>query len=97
MGMQNLFKLSADITTANKTAMSELLASLIGINAILITERGFRIITTIAGESTEELNRWFLKSLKMIDPKATIRAEWTTEGKTKEFVNQSPKMSTDFR
>jgi hypothetical protein len=67
------------------------LTEIVGVNAILKTDNGFKVKTTMEGESARELNRSFLSSLRQVEKKTTLRAEWTFDGTTERFFDYVPK------
>lgn len=71
------FKVVADISTIDPKRIEPVLTELVGVNAVLRTDNGFRIRTTMEGESGMELNRFLLSALRRVENKTTLRAEWT--------------------
>ena len=88
---QKKFVLVADISTTNQEAVELVLLKLVGVNAIMITDGGFKVRTTMEGESAGELNRSFLSALRGAEKKTTLRAEWTCDGTTERFFDYGPK------
>jgi hypothetical protein len=89
--LQKKFALVADISTANQEAVEKVLLKLVGVNAIMITDGGFKVKTTMEGESARELNRSLLSALRRAEKKTTLRAEWTYDGTTERFFDYVPK------
>ncbi len=85
------FTLLADISTTNREAVEKVLLKLVGVNAIMITDGGFKVKTTMEGESARELNRSLLSALRRVDKQTTLRAEWTFDGTTERFFDYVPK------
>ena len=79
------FKVVADISTIDPKRIEPVLTELVGVNAVLRTDNGFRIRTTMEGESGMELNRFLLSALRRVENKTTLRAEWTCDGTTERF------------
>jgi hypothetical protein len=85
------FVLVANINTDDPTKIEKALSELVGVNAILRTENGFRVKTTMEGLSAREMNRSFLSALRSVVKKTTIRAEWTHDKTTERFFDYVPK------
>ena len=86
-----IFWLKAEITTANPEGIEAALADLVGVNAILKTDKGFRVNTTMSGENARDLNRSFLSALRRVSKMTTLRAEWTSDGVTERFFDYVPR------
>ena len=84
------FALLADIRTDNPAKIQAALIELVGVDAMLRTDRGFWIRTTMVGQSASELNRVFLSALRRLEAKATVRAEWTHGNTTERFMDFDP-------
>jgi len=54
-------------------------------------EGGFIIKAEMTGENTRDLNRELLSSLRKIEKKARLRAEWTSGKITERFFGYVPK------
>ena len=85
------FGLKAEITTADPEGIEAALADLVGVNAMLKTDRGFTINTNITGESARDLNRSFLSALRRVSKMTTLRAEWTADGLTERLFDYVPR------
>ncbi|MCL4518121.1 MAG: hypothetical protein M1587_02875 [Thaumarchaeota archaeon] len=85
------FVLVANINTEDPTKIEEALSELVGVDAILRTEDGFRVKTTMEGVSAREMNRSFLSALRSVENKTTMRAEWTHDSTTERFFDYVPK------
>ena len=85
------FVLVANITTEDPAKIEKVLAALVGVDAMLRTEDGFKIKTTMEGMSAREMNRSFLSALRRIVKKTTLRAEWTCDRTTERFFDYVPK------
>lgn len=85
------FALVATINTDDPARIERILAELVGVNAILRTEDGFRVKTTMEGASAREMNRSLLSALRRIVKKTTLRAEWTCDKTTERFFDYVPK------
>lgn len=85
------YVLKADIRTANPEAVEAELRDLLGADAIMDTDGGFKVTATVAGENARELNRSFLSALRRVEKKTILRAEWTNEGITERFFDYVPR------
>ena len=85
------FGLKAEIATADPGGIEAVLADLVGVNAILKTDKGFRINTTMSGESARDLNRSLLAALRRVSKMTTLRAEWTADGLTERLFDYVPR------
>ncbi len=85
------FVLVANINTDDPTRIEKTLSELVGVNAMLRTENGFRVKTTMEGESAREMNRSLLSALRSVVKKTTLRAEWTYDKTTERFFDYVPK------
>ncbi len=85
------FVLVASITTDDPLRIEKTLIELVGVNAVLRTEEGFRVKTTMKGVSAREMNRAFLSALRRVAGKTTLRAEWTHDMTTERFFDYVPK------
>ena len=57
------FIVVGDISTVDPSRILTVLTELVGVNAIMITDGGFKVKTTMEGESARELNRAFIEDL----------------------------------
>lgn len=85
------FVLVANINTEDPARIEKVLTELVGVNALLRTEDGFRVKTTMEGVSAREMNRSFLSALRSVVKKTTLRAEWTCDKTTERFFDYVPK------
>ncbi len=85
------FVLVANINTEDPAKIEKVLSELVGVDAILRTEDGFRVKTTMEGVSAREMNRSFLSALRSVARKTTLRAEWTYDKTTERFFDYVPK------
>ncbi|MCL4540160.1 MAG: hypothetical protein M1378_11300 [Bacteroidetes bacterium] len=84
------FVLAADVTAGDPAKIQGALIELVGIDAVLRTDHGFHVRTTVEGRNAIELNRGFLSALRRTEPSATLRSEWTCDGMAEQFVNFDP-------
>ena len=85
------FVLSANISTEDPSAIQQILSKLVGVDAIIQTEKGFKVRTTMQGENARDLNRTLLSALRSVVKKTTLRAEWTHDKTTERFFDYVPK------
>ena len=85
------FVLVADINTEDPAKIEKVLSELVGVNAILWTENGFKVKTTMEGVSAREMDRSFLSALRSVAKRATLRAEWICDDTTERFFDYVPK------
>lgn len=84
------FALVADILTEEPAKIHKVLVELVGVNAMLRTDRGFWVRTTMEGRSAAELNRIFLSSIRRCETKVRLKAEWTHGQTTERFTDFDP-------
>ena len=89
--MNKRFVLVANINTEDPAKIEKALSELVGVNAILRTEDGFKVKTTMEGVSAREMNRSFLSALRSVEKKTTLRSEWTCDHTTERFFDYVPK------
>ncbi len=90
MGVKK-FTLAADIITDAPKEIEPVLTELVGADAILRIDHGFRVRATMEGETARELNRGLLSALRRVSKRTTLRAEWTNNGLTERFFDYVPK------
>ncbi|HUI29343.1 MAG TPA: hypothetical protein VLX91_03925 [Candidatus Acidoferrales bacterium] len=81
------FRLSAEISTSDTKKIEPVLTKVIGVNGIIRTEKGFKVKTTIEGQSATELNLELLSALKRVEKETVLRAKWTTGRTTEWFID----------
>ncbi len=86
----NRFVLVADVTACDPARILGALIEMVGVDALLRTDRGFHVRTTVEGRDAFELNREFLSVLRRAEPSATLRSEWVCDGTAEQFVNFEP-------
>ncbi len=89
--MNKRFVLVANINTEDPAKIEKALSELVGVNAILRTEDGFKVKMTMEGVSAREMNRSFLSALRNVEKKTTLRSEWTCDKTTERFFDYVPK------
>jgi len=90
--VSRLFQLVADVSSADPAAIEQLLRGLVD-GDITPTSGGFHVVATLWGESAKELNRVLLSSLRRVERRTRLRAEWTTGGVTERFFDYVSKGS----
>lgn len=85
------YALKATVETADPEGIRRVLEELFGVDAFMLTDGGFRVSSFMVGASAIELNRSFLERLHRIEKRTTLRAEWTNEGSTEEFLDYEPR------
>jgi hypothetical protein len=99
------FALEASVNTDNPTAIFPALKRLIGkAGTVKKTAAGvaqhsgkgeFNVRASLEGESSKELNRALLSSLRAIEKKTRLRAKWTAQGRTESYFDYVLKKVTD--
>jgi predicted component of type VI protein secretion system len=84
------FDLVADVSSADSAAVEPLLRGLVG-GEITLTPDGIHVVATLAGESARDLNRSLLSTLRRVERRTRLRAEWTADGVTERFFDYIPK------
>lgn len=84
------FGLVAEISTGDPGKIQEALIRLVGVDAMLRTDRGFRVKTTMEGQSAAELNCGLLSTLRRLEGAVALETEWTHDEKTERFFDSNP-------
>ncbi len=74
-----LFRLVGEVRTAAKSEVSRVLHELLPGGQVRNTDAGFEVEAQLEGESAQELNRTLLSTLRRIERRTTLRAEWSSE------------------
>lgn len=85
------FSLIASISTDSPEKIRAVLDKLLVKGSIETVAGGFAIRADMAGTSARDLNRELLSSLRKIEKKTRLRAEWTSGKITKKFFDYVPK------
>ena len=81
-------KLTANISSANPSAIKPVLERIIGSNGtIKPTTDGFDVSAEFEGETAKELNRTILSELRRTEKKTRLRAEWTSDGTVEKYFD----------
>lgn len=82
------YKVSARVRSANPEGVRSVLAASFPRGSIRAEEDGFLIEAEADGESAKELNRSLLSSLRRVEKRTTLRAEWTSaDGTTERYFD----------
>jgi len=91
--MMKQFRLAADVRTSNPDGVRRLLEAFAVDGDIEDTDLGFMVRVALTGESAKELNRSLLSSLRKVERRTTLRAEWTANGTIERFFDYVSKGS----
>lgn len=80
------FYLAADVSSDNPAAIGVVLRELVGATVTEIPG-GFHIEATIAGGSAQDCNRVLLSSLRRVEKRTRLRAEWTAGNVTARYFD----------
>jgi hypothetical protein len=83
--MEN-FDLVADITSAQPVPIRAALTNLID-GTVTATSNGFHVEGQVSGDDPQDVNRQLFTTLRRIEPRTTLRAQWTHEGTVYRFVD----------
>jgi hypothetical protein len=81
-----LLELSADVSSAQPAPIRAALVNLIE-GTVTPTSTGFRVEGTMEGEDPETANRQLFTTLRRIEPRTTLRAQWKVDGMIHRFVD----------
>lgn len=81
---RKLFKIVARVRSANLSAIKPALKEIVPEDSIVTEGDELAVEAEVAGESARELNRLLLSSLRRIEKRTTLRAEWTSPNGVKE-------------
>ena len=77
--MTKYFKLIARVSSANPQAIRPVLENLVTQGSVKEVEEEFLVEAEMEGESAKELNRSLLSSLRRVEKRTRLRAEWTSD------------------
>jgi hypothetical protein len=90
------FKLSARVSSSNPQAIRPVLENLITQGSVQEVKEEFQVEAGMEGESAKELNRFLLSSLRRIEKRTRLRAEWTSDdGITQKFFDYVLKSTSE--
>jgi hypothetical protein len=82
------FKLTARVSSSNPQAIRPVLENLITQGSVQEVKEEFQVEAGMEGESAKELNRFLLSSLRRVEKRTRLRAEWTSDdGITQRFFD----------
>lgn len=83
------------MSSSNLQAIKPVLEQLIKSGSVKEAESEFIVEAEMAGGSAKELNRSFLSTLRRVEKKTRLRAEWTSDnGTTQRFFDYVLKKTT---
>ena len=81
-------KLTANISSANPSAIKPVLERIISNNGtIKPTTDGFDVNAEFKGETAKDLNRRILSELRRTEKKTRLRAEWASDGTVEKYFD----------
>ncbi len=93
----NKFSLRAEITTTKPRTLEKRLIEIVGIDAVLRTESGFIVRTTMEGKSAKDLNTSFLSALRLVDDDVRMKSKWTIGAQSELFYDFGPRVRVQSR
>jgi hypothetical protein len=87
--VENLtFDLVADVSSAQPVPIRAALTNLID-GTVSATSNGFHVEGQVGGDDIEGAHRQLFSTLRRIEPRTSLRAEWTHDGTVYRFVDNS--------
>ena len=77
--MNKYFKLIARVSSSNPQAIRPVLENLVTQGSVKEIDEEFIVEAEMKGESAKELNRSLLSSLRRVEKRTRLRAEWTSD------------------
>ena len=81
-----IFEISADVSSAQPVPIRAALVNLVD-GTITPTSNGFRVEGVVEGADPETANRQLFTTLRRIEPRTTLRAQWKVDGTIHRFVD----------
>jgi hypothetical protein len=81
-----ILEISADVSSAQPVPIRAALANLVE-GTITPPSNGFRVEGVVEGVDPETANRQLFTTLRRIEPRTTLRAQWKVEGTIHRFVD----------
>lgn len=82
------YALKARISSDNIVAVKSVVQSFVGDSGTVVEAEGeLEVSATLSGESSKELNRQLLSSLRRVEKKTRLRSEWTTSETTERYFD----------
>jgi hypothetical protein len=92
------FKLSANVSSSNPSAIKPVLERVVGSNgSIKPTSDGFEVNAEFKGESARDLNRMLLSELRKAEKRTRLRSEWTCEDTVEKFFDYALKQTKKLK
>ena len=89
------FQLRARVSSSHPQAIRPVLENLITQGSVKEVKGEFQVEAGMDGESAKELNRLLLSSLRRVEKRTRLRAEWTSDdGITQRFFDYVLKSTT---
>ena len=89
---EKIFKLSAQINSANTAVIKLVLENAIGKEgSVKSSGDGFQVSAELRGECARDLNRKLLSELRRAEKKTRMRSQWTCEGTIEKFFDYALK------
>ena len=88
---KRVFELSANVSTENPRAIRPVLEDLIEHGTVTPTDDGFQVKAKMIGESARDLNRTLLSTLRRVEKKTRLRAEWAFGKDVERFFDYASK------
>jgi hypothetical protein len=86
------YRLTAIVRSAELDAVGAALQSYLGREAAIVREpEEIRVTAARAGTDARTLNRDLLSTLRRVERRTTLRAEWTAGDRTERFFDYVPK------
>lgn len=85
------FTVVASVSSDSPSRIKPVLDGLFPAGSVKKTEGGYIVKADMSGESARDLNRELLSSLRKVEKKTRLRAEWTSSKITEKFFDYVPK------
>jgi len=85
-----LYRLSAEVSSENLSAIHPLLTQLTG-GQVTTTTKGLHVEGAMEGTDPRDVNRRLLSALRRVERRTRLRAEWTGGGTIYRFFDYVPK------
>jgi hypothetical protein len=79
-------EISADVSSAQPVPIRAALVNMVD-GTVTATANGFRVEGSVEGDDPESANRQLFTTLRRIEPRTTLRAQWTCDGMVHRFVD----------
>ena len=87
--MENLtFDLVADVSSSQPVPVRAALMNLVD-GTVSATSNGFHVEGKVEGDDPESAQRQLFSTLRRIEPRTTLRSEWTHDGTVYRFVDST--------